>query len=195
MEEKKQLPTIEIARLDEHSDMSITSLSPLNREKRMSQILDVPDNESLSSLSSPSLFVRPTWTTSDGASISTKTATTMTTSISSPTLGSSRRASTSSPEKMVFEDYEDGVMNYNRRPFVGVNFCFRCEKRNAQRGVNTLTERVEKTGEKFRDALMIPVYRTVFLCEECVIDIHLLKKNANNASVIVRITSLAMNFF
>lgn len=190
MEEKKQIPTIAMQRLDEYSDMSITSLSSPKRGKR---ILDNPCNESLSSLSSPSLFVRFTWTTSDDINMPTPIHTTN--SLSSPTLGSSRRASTSGPEKMVFEDYEDGVMNYNRRPFAGVNFCFRCEKRNAQRGVNTLIQRVEKTGEKFRDALMIPVYRTIFLCEECVIDIHLLKKNAANGSVIVRITSLAMNFF
>lgn len=181
--------------------MSITSsLSPPNREKRASsQILDIPpsNNETglLSSRSSPTLFVRSpttaTWTSNDGINTASSVANTC---LSSPTLGSSRRASTSAPEKMIFESYEDGVMNHNRRPFAGVNFCFRCDKRNTHRGMNALTQRVEKTGEKFRDSRMIPVYRNIFLCEECLIAVHQLKIE-NNGSTIVRITPLAMSFY
>lgn len=178
--------------------MSITSsLSPPNREKRAPQILDIPSSNEpslLSSRSSPSLFVRSTtatWTTNDGINTASSVANTC---LSSPTLGSSRRASTSAPEKMIFESYEDGVMNHNRRPFFGVNFCFRCDKRNTHRGMNALTQRVEKTGEKFRDSRMIPVYRNIFLCEECLIAVHHLKIE-NNGSTIVRITPLAMSFY
>lgn len=97
-------------------------------------------------------------------------------------------------------------MNKNRRAFDYVNFCFRCDRRHDMRrsrstsSIGSLTgplvRRIEKTGEKFRDGFMVPVYRDVFLCNDCVDEIDTLrKKNIDQKALTVRITQSAMAYF
>lgn len=183
------LDTLPTLRGDETgSDMSIVSQTSPTSGKNM----EVTPND-LTSLSSPNLLLHSGWT---------------------PVTESTVRRASSATEKMIFNDYKDGVMNQNRRPFDGVTFCFRCDKKHddilrrcrsassIDSVLGPLVKRVEKTGEKFRDGCMIPVYRTVFLCRECVAEVDSLKENhkttphlIESSAPTIRITSQALNFF
>lgn len=106
---------------------------------------------------------------------------------------SSRRAAvvdfTKDPERET--TYCEGVLSRNIRPFDDVTFCFVCEREDG----SELVGLIEQTSNKLdsRSEKMIPLYRQVFLCQQC--HIELAKARNEGLSCLVRLTRRAMAYF
>lgn len=105
-----------------------------------------------------------------------------------------------SREKINYTKHQDGLLHRNMITFDGVDFCFRCNARVAN--VSDLTKSIEKTGYKLNGSEQIPVYRTIFLCTECLCWFKKEKtfkktscSDGESSIPCIRITSDALSFF
>lgn len=98
-----------------------------------------------------------------------------------PLLASSNGGNvTGSREKLKYTQHKDGLLHENKTPFDDVDFCFRCDPPvSLPNPDEELIKCIEKTGFKFDmdGSGHISVYRTVFLCAECVVWLKEAKKS------------------
>lgn len=97
---------------------------------------------------------------------------------------------TSDSDKVAYQNYRNGWLCKNTKPFENVTFCFSCECTAA---TSALIVCIEKTGTKIVQGALVPIYRELYLCPACHTQVEQLR--SENKTPNIRVSSMALDAF